>query len=398
MKSRVRRLFPCLAALILAVGCAPGSPLPVESEEPIVSIGFGVTIEEGRLYFDNEADCLVFYDFALETNMPLCSVPNCKHDSDSCPAYFPARNVDKYAIYRNKLYSWMLDYSTNSLSLSESDKNGLNRSALLTVTGRVPPATATYVEGKVFYEAFNEEMDEERGLIKRTDNVACYDFEEGKEVILGSDRVSYFGGLRIMHYYDNKLYYYFNQLKGEYDESTFNPLDYEFGTDYVDTYNMVIDLQSGTEEPFDTISGSVVLEFKGKYATYGAKTATGYDIILQDLDTNETKIVASNPEEPYPAIFDSKVFTKKMTTAYETEPYMEFYDIASGNMEKVFFQFPRNQSILIMDETSDRFIASVAYYGDDNETQVGNAESVWVYKEDFYNGVWSPVLISDRGI
>lgn len=64
---------------------------PAETEKPAITV-CTASIAEG-LYncgsYSSDGSLLSYLDYSTMTENPLCSLPGCTHDSDSCPAFYP---------------------------------------------------------------------------------------------------------------------------------------------------------------------------------------------------------------------------------------------------------------------------------------------------------------------
>lgn len=122
-------LIICILFTIPIFGCSKeeGSKKQLESDSynPWRYTSTVVSADDGY-YLATYEDNLCYYDIASNQLVPLCSKPDCEHDTTTCNSYFSGIALGKIMPYDNKLYIAALD-NRNALVLYQIDKDGENR-------------------------------------------------------------------------------------------------------------------------------------------------------------------------------------------------------------------------------------------------------------------------------
>lgn len=235
MNKTIKGAVCVIAASALLSGC---SSEVTQNENQIREIShFSNLCNNGELYMDNGK--AVFYDFLSMTSAPLCSKPNCLHNSGkTCSAY------NMYGIpfiYNEKIYYFVSDIindgSNNFSDTTDAytaDLDGTNRSVVNTFENwAFETAPGMYIVGNELYlfvvkHAFDEyggcgsEQTKEVHFCKF--NLSDYALTD--LALLGTD---YSNNGRILGVFNNSIYFYYSYLDNpvSYLDIQFENIDYK---------------------------------------------------------------------------------------------------------------------------------------------------------------------------
>lgn len=393
-------LFVC-SILIFLNGCGTESNANNPGNQQDIVTSFVIPSfanNDGYLYFNHVNNLITYYDFKQKKSFPVCDKPNCTHNSSECRAYFPEGNVDNLVIYRQKIYFWLSEGSDSSLYVE--DASGSNRKKLLTLDKLAPRTRVIYEGGKVYYDSDMQTIDQNGTPGKNYEDkqsLGCTDLSTGKNVVIGSERVSKYGGLSLLGYYHGKLYYSYTHLKDSISEKDFNPEDNTevFANSITDYYTY--DTSTGEEMSFLKNKDIDFDCIKGEFIAYEQNTNDTNRLYLLNLDTMNIKLIYEGKkikamQRLSADIFDNKVFYFVPSGGAFSKRY--YYDIKTGKTSELISGLPETEPFGIIFETDDKFIVHIGHY-DENGKNTGENLTAWVLKKDCYAGMKNYAAIPD---
>ncbi len=102
MKKTLKVLIFAAVFLVLIVGVFLCVKLSKKWPNEVVYGADKFYTDEG-VYYVRERAQLIFHDYETNTDIPVCSKPDCEHNSSDCNAYFDAF-ISKVMVYADKLY------------------------------------------------------------------------------------------------------------------------------------------------------------------------------------------------------------------------------------------------------------------------------------------------------
>ncbi len=102
MKKTLKVLIFAAVFLVLIVGIFLCVKLSKKWPNEVVYGADEFYTDEG-VYYVRERTQLIFHDYETNTDIPVCSKPDCEHNSSDCNAYFDAF-ISKVMVYADKLY------------------------------------------------------------------------------------------------------------------------------------------------------------------------------------------------------------------------------------------------------------------------------------------------------
>lgn len=294
----MNKKIKCAACVIALSALLTGCKSEVALEENLIReiSRFSNLCNNGELYMDN--DKAVFYDFTSMTSSPLCSKPNCPHNSEKvCSAY------NMYGvpfIYGDKVYYFVSDAINDGngnfsdiTELYSSDFDGTNRSVETTFENLcIDEATGMFMVGNELYlfslkrnfseyGGFGSEQTKEVHFSKL--NLSDYSITE--LALLGTDYSSsgYFLGV-----FDNSIYFSYSYLDSP-NELLNNPdfkhkgYKYDLRSEEIDQCNTDdIFMISGGWTVTKSDSGCVIKNENGEEITLN-ENYNDFDSIVNDI-------------------------------------------------------------------------------------------------------------------
>lgn len=131
----MRKRWIILLAAFLCVGCSQHKEQHAGEEYAFFARAnasekgiYHQIVEQGDRY-------TYFYDFASDSDVPLCTKPNCNHHNKECDAYqlsYYNENKETFypVYYKNKIYMFYEQGIDKSTYIGEADEDGSNRKIL----------------------------------------------------------------------------------------------------------------------------------------------------------------------------------------------------------------------------------------------------------------------------
>lgn len=120
--------------------------------------------EAGRFGYSQEKEILEFYDWTTNEVYPLCTKTNCRHDENSCNAYFPYKDGWPTSFYYDGQYLYY-EYSQDGEKTQWYRQNldGSDRTKLFSVDEDFGRGWVIYREHMVYFVTYIYEVNEEIG-------------------------------------------------------------------------------------------------------------------------------------------------------------------------------------------------------------------------------------------
>lgn len=212
-----RALFCILCCGLLLGGCGKKETHTTEGVS-MICMGKQVT-DEGMFYLDGYTQMMKFYDFKLDSVIPICDKPNCHHNSEECSAYLKHGAGSIMGCYGD--YVYYVDEDEISCPLFRCGKNGANRKIFAELNSNTDEYSCDVSEIAFFadnqliiavqyspYKAIlSGELNYEDAV--NINRILCVDLENGSVRVLKefAEKASFIENLELMRYSAGKLLY-----------------------------------------------------------------------------------------------------------------------------------------------------------------------------------------------
>jgi len=344
----------------------------------------GFATEKG-FYHTDSREFLCFYDFSAQKDVYVCNRPNCKHDSTNsgnnsdttrCNADLGWTMNTGFTI-NDRLYLIQVDPIEHLAVITQSD---LDRSNQKKIVEFESDYIESFVEkdGVLYLAASSYIMEkDEDGMEAPSGEAETWlygvDLSIGESKELTPRIKANNASLAIVGVDGNSLYCKNTYFKNPYDGSNF-----EEAQEQLKWYSFNMDTEK-YEEIFSGFSGAGNANISnGKLCGYeGIEWQDGefgqYNVLLLDLKTSKSNLVASSQEEPQFA--KGKVFFKNEEEG-KTQYYI--YDVVDGEQRTI--PGSRVNDFIVSQEAGEYF------YGFKIDSQTQESTMCLISKTDFFEG------------
>ncbi len=211
MKKRTWLYLWLSMVVMLIAGC--GKKIKANTEEEIVLSNGFICESNSGLLFDGNTDKAYFYDYQTKITLPLCSRPNCRHESEeNCTAMLFDRLAYLPTIYNGSLYYVRLDENQGKWNYYKAEVTGENEKLVTYLNyDVVEPFDAVLYENTAYligniYENVKNEIDSD--LFQGSSSLFSINLETGEvksllEITYGPDGTAM---IDLLHIYNGTLY------------------------------------------------------------------------------------------------------------------------------------------------------------------------------------------------
>lgn len=374
-----KTMLPVWLILCLCILTACGNEITTTRNIPTPEITVcsmnGSISEVGRLYFDYKTSLMTLYDFGSKSNIRICGDVNCKHNSSECSAYFSFTETSAYAFYDSSILFWR---STDVLTtqLCKCNLDGTNRTVIYEdKQGKIPIPDngTTYCKDAVYFGYAAKQADVNDVLASRVqltpDSIAKIDLKTGKLTVLTMPAEN--GHVFLSNCDGEYLYYSMSRDAGA---ENYTVAYYQLNLE-TNEISMVLN-----DDTVDHVC------FGDRKCAYYRHQGGEKNLYLLDLETNEEKELYASENLCTLYFLDGKLFFYDLVKVGPLNTYTEYYyDFETGEITENANELPDTEVLWPKYVTSELIVGQVGKY-DTAGNQLDNILSVWITKEDFYNG------------